>query len=163
MLAYLYLFLEKKPISMEIYADIEGAKVNGGTIPPNIVTTTQRPDLVIVDKSTVPSSVILVELTIPFTRNIGAANKRKRDRYEFLAADIEEVGFKCMNMPLEIFSRGHITSQNRETLLYICRKFKIAKFQQVIKNCSKLALLGSYTIFNARSANEWSGSGYLKP
>ena len=163
-LAYLYkVLLEKKPITMEIYADIDGAKVNGGTIPPNIVTTTQRPDLVIVDNSTVPSSVILVELTIPFTRNISAANNRKRDRYEFLAGDIEEMGYRCMNMPLEICSRGHITPKNRETLLYVCRTFKIAKFQQVIKNCSKLALLGSYTIFNARSANEWSGSGYLKP
>ena len=134
-----------------------------GTIPPNIVKTMQRPDLDIVAKSTVPSSLILLELTIPFTRNVGAANKRKRTRYEFLAGDIEEMGYRWMNIPLEICSRGHITSKNRETLLYVCRTFKIAKFQQVIKNCSKLALLGSYTIFNARSANEWSGSGYLKP
>ena len=85
-----------------MYADIDGAKVNGGTLPPNIVTAIQRPDLVLVDNSTNPSSVILVELATPFTRNIAAANSRKRDRYEFLAADIEANGYKCSNMPLEI-------------------------------------------------------------
>ena len=164
MLAYLYQVLqENKPEDMNIYADIDGAKVNGGTLPPNIVTTIQRPDLVLVDNSTNPSSVILVELTIPFTRNIAAANSRKRDRYEFLAADIEANGYKCSNMPLEICSRGHISARNRETLIYLCRKLNVRKFQQVLKNCSKLALLGSYSIFNARSASDWSGSGYLKP
>ena len=49
-----YLFQElkdKKPETAEIYADLEGAKISGGTIPPNIVTTAQRPDLVIIDRS----------------------------------------------------------------------------------------------------------------
>jgi hypothetical protein len=63
--------------------------------------------------------VLPVELTIPFTRNTEAANARKRCRYEFLTADIEERGYKCSNIPLEIGSCGHITSRNRETLIYI--------------------------------------------
>ena len=163
-LAFLYKVLtDNKPENMKIYADIEGAKVNGGTIPPEIVTTVQRPDLVIIDNSTSPASVILVELTIPFTRNIAGANARKRERYEFLASDIESAGYKCTNLPLEICSRGHLNARNRETVIHICHMLKIRKFQQVIKTCSKLALLGSYTIYNARSEATWSGSGYLKP
>ena len=108
-------------------------------------------------------AVFLVELTIPFTRNIDAANSRKRIRYEFLANDLEAAGYKCSNLPLEVGSRGHLTQRNRETLTFLCHKFKIRKYQQIMRSCSKLALLGSYTIFNARSAPDWSGSGYLKP
>ena len=163
-LAYLYQMLtENKQTGMSVYADIEGGKVNGGTVPPNIMVTTSRPDLVIVNTNTSPTSVVLVELTIPFTRNIEAANSRKRTRYEFLTADIQEAGYSCTNLPLEVGSRGYITSRNKESFTYICHLFKIKKFHHIMKNCSKLALLGSYTIFNARSAPDWSGSGYLKP
>ena len=104
-----------------------------------------------------------MELTVPFTRNIEAANARKRMRYKYLAQDIEEKGYKCSNIPLEIRSRGHGTARNRETITFLCHTFKVGKFSNVIRNCSKLALLGSYSIFIARSSTEWTGSGYLKP
>jgi len=74
----------------------------GGRFHP-IVTTAQRPDLVVVDRFTHPGTITLVELTIPFTMNITDANTRKQLRYEFLAGDIvEEVGYKCINLPVEI-------------------------------------------------------------
>ena len=66
-----------------MYADIEGAKVNGGTIPPHIMATTYRPDLVIINENTTPTTVLLVELSIPFTRNIEAANTRKEPDMSF--------------------------------------------------------------------------------
>ena len=142
--AYLYkTLMDHKLAGVTIYADVDGAKVNGGTIPPDMVTTIQRPDLVIIDSNTSPTSVFLVELTIPFTRNIESANAKKRLRYEFLTIDIEAAGYKCSNMPLEVGSRGHITSRNRETLTFLCHKFKIRKYQQVIKSCSKMVLLFS--------------------
>ena len=129
MLSYRFQILkDKKPENTEIYADLEGAKISGGTIPPNIVTTAQRPDLVIVDRSTHPTTITLVELTIPFTRNITDANTRKQLRYEFLAADIEEVGYKCINLPVEICSRGHISSKNRNQLIHLCFQFNIRKY-----------------------------------
>ena len=121
--------------------------------------TNSRPDLVIVNVNV----MVLAELTIAFTSNIEAANRRKRERYEFLTSDIKDAGYNCSNLPLEVGSRGHITPRNRETLLYLCHTFGIRKFQQVIRNSSKLALLGSYAIYLARSAPDWSGSGLLKP
>ena len=163
-LTYLYQELrDKKPETAEIYADLEGAKIGGGTIPPNIVTTAQRPDLVIVDRSSQPATVILVELTIPFTRNINDANTRKQLRYEFLAADIESVGFKCINLPIEICSRGHISTRNRNQITHLFYQFNVRKFQKILRTCSKLSLLASYSIFNSRSEQNWSRSGYLKP
>ena len=127
------------------------------------MVTTSRPDIVLVNRNTTPTSVILLEITIPFSRNIEAANTRKRNRYEFLTSDIQDAGYNCSNMPLEVGSRGHLTSRNRETLIYICHMVGIRKYQQILRNYSKLALLGSYTIFLARGAPDWSGSGYLKP
>ena len=163
-LTYLYsTLLENKPDGFTIYADIEGAKVNGGTIPPEIMVTSSRPDIVIINRNTSPSSVLLVELTVPFSKNIEAANARKRARYEFLKSDITEAGFSCSNIPLEVCSRGQITSRNRETLLFLCHTFGIRKFQQVIRNCSKFPLLGSYAIYLARNGSDWSGSGLLTP
>ena len=162
--AYLYsTLIENKPERVKVYANVEGAKVNGSTIPPQIMVTTSRPDLVIVNENTSPTSVTLVELTIPFTRNIDAANMRKRNRYEYLTSDIQEAGYTCTNLPLEVGSRGHLTTRNRETLIHLCHTFKVGKYQQVLLNCSKLALLGSYAIYLARSAQDWSGSGLLKP
>ena len=164
-LAYLYqVMMESKPAGIDIYVDIEGAKVNGGTVPPDIMVTPQRPDMVIVNRNVTPPSVSLAELTCPFTRNIEAANSRKRARYEFLTSDIEEAGFKCNNMPFEIGSRGHVTRNNRITLAELCHMTGVRKPQQVIRNCSKIVLLGSYTIFNARNSHDWSaGQSYLKP
>jgi hypothetical protein len=163
-LAYLYeCLINDKPEEITVNADIEGAKVNGGTIPPLIMVTTSRLDLVIINENTTPTTVLLVELTIPFTRSIDAANTRKGTRYEFLTSDIENAGYKCTNLPLVVGSSCHINSRNHETLLFICHTFKIRTFQHILKNISKLALLGLYVIFNARSAPDWSGSGYLKP
>ena len=163
-LSYLYkTFKENKPEMMDIFADLDGAKISGGTIPPHIVTTAQRPDIVTIDRSSNPPTVILVELTIPFTRNIADANTRKQLRYEFLAADIEAAGYKCINLPIEIFSRGHITSRNRNEITFLAHQFKIRKLQQVLRACSKLSLLASYSIFNSRNEESWSRSGYLKP
>ena len=42
---------ENTPDNVEIYADLQDHKVNGHTIPLNIVVTSQRPDLVILEGS----------------------------------------------------------------------------------------------------------------
>ena len=65
------------------------------------MVTTSRPDLVIINENTTPTTVLLVELTITFTRNIDAANTRKRTRYEFITSDVENTGYKCTNLLLE--------------------------------------------------------------
>ena len=45
-LSYLYkTFKDNKPDMIDIFADLDGAKISGGTIPPHIVTTAQRPDI----------------------------------------------------------------------------------------------------------------------
>ena len=40
--------------------------MSGGTVPLELVLTDQIPNLVIVDRSTIPTRVVLVELTVPW-------------------------------------------------------------------------------------------------
>ena len=40
---------------------------------------------------------------------------------------------------------------------------KVKKVSKVIQSCSKLAILGSFTIGNARYSADWNGGGYLAP
>ena len=163
-LAYLYQVMsESKSAGVKIYADIDGAKISGGTVPPDIMVTPQRPDMVIINNTTTPPTVYLVELTCPFTRNIEAANIRKRARYEFLANDIKDEGYQCKNLPFVIGSRGHVTRPNRITITELCNVTSVRKPQHVIRTCSKIVLLGSYTIYNSRRSHDWSGQAYLKP
>ena len=129
MLAFLYKVLtDNKHEKRKIYTQIlKGGKGNGGTIPPEIVTTVQQPDLVIIDNSNSPASVNLAELTIPFARNIAGANTRKREKYKILASDIEFAGYKCTNLPLEMCSRGHLNAKKKETMIHICHILKITE------------------------------------
>ena len=141
----------------------DGLKLHGVTIPPDVATTAQKPDLVIINRKT--KEVKLVELTVPWdtSTNMAAALQRKTERYQDLTTEIQGNGFKCFNIPLEIGTRGVVNARNRTVLTQLCHGLKVNKVSCVIKNCSKLALLGSYTLWNARYSTDWSGGGYLKP
>ena len=148
---------------VEVFADLEGHRVNGVTVPPDVAMTAQKPDLVIINRKS--KEVKLVELTVPWdtSANMAAALQRKTERYNDLANEIQGNGFKCSNIPLEIGTRGIVNVRNRAVLTQLCHGMKVNKVSCVTKNCSKLALLGSYSIWNARYSTDWNGSGFLKP
>ena len=54
--------------------------------------------MVIIKNSTTPPTVYLVELTCPITRNIDAANARKR--YKILTSDIKDAGYQCYTLEI---------------------------------------------------------------
>ena len=156
---------ENKPQHIQIFADLEGHKTNGQTIPQDIMVTASRPDLVIIDSSSPLKTVYLFELTTCFERadNLEAANKRKYERYSPLAADIEEAGYICKNIPFEVGSRGHLTMSNR-SILTILHKLCSPKttFKKFCQNISKTSLLCSYAIYLSRS-DEWNNCPLLSP
>ena len=156
---------ERPPPHIQIYADLDGHKVNGLIIPQNIVVTSSRCDLVIIDTSTTPSTIYLFELTICFERqtNIEAANKRKYERYTSLASDIEEAGYTCKNIPFEVGSRGHLTMSNKSKLAIIHKLCSPnTKYSQFWKNTSKTSLLCSYSIYLSRH-DTWTEIPFLSP
>ena len=154
-----------KPEEVTIYADLEGCKVNGGSLPPEVALTARRPDLVIINKQTTPHQVILAELTMPFDRaaNIEAAKTRKKARYEYLAADIRAGGYICINLPVEVGVRGYISPRNRESLFFLSHLCGVKRPKELLNKLRKTALLGSYQIYLARKSQEWIPGGLIKP
>ena len=165
-LALIYENIRKNnPASVELYCDIEGLKVNGGTMPPEIALTSKKPDLVIVDRRSNPVTITLLELTVPWdsTTNFDSAYNRKRTRYEYLANDIESKGYKCNNLPWEIGCRGVVNGRNRSLFFTLCNIFNIRNGKSLLKSIGKVALLGSYQIWRARNSDQWTPGGLLKP
>ena len=117
------MYIKNKKEEVTVYADLNGWRVNGGTIPHDMVLTEQIPDLVIIDRSSAPAPVVLLELTVPWdsANSFKAALDRKTARYERL----EERGFVVSNMPLEIGCRGVIDKRNCLVLETICNLFNI--------------------------------------
>ena len=116
------------------------------TIPPNIILTTSKPDLVIVNRSVTPPRLDLIELTIPRESGANDARIRKQAQYASLVDHCRKVGFSCTNMPLEINARCLINRHKKSTLTWLCSRAKERKVKRFMSTCSKLALLGSYSM-----------------
>ena len=138
-----------------------GFSIAGGTIPPHIYVTSQRPDLVVVREEL--KQMIVMELTVPFETNVEEAHKRKIDRYKDLISDLtDETGYKVSFYAIEVGLRGHIDNNNKQRL----KKFlKDCNFQTspkpIFDKLCKLAVVSSFVIFYARKEMLWGDVQYL--
>ena len=150
---------KNKKDEVTTFADLNGWRVNGGTVPPDLVLTEQIPDLVIIDRTATPAKVVLLELTVPWdsATSFKAALDRKTARYERLAIDLKERGFVVSNMPLEIGCRGVIDKRNSLVLETVCNLVNIKAQLRLKGALGRIALLGSYRIYLARRSSEWNG------
>ena len=154
--------LEGKPSDIDIYSDIEGYKINGGTIPGDILCTLERPDIVLVERKS--RKITLLELTCSFESNIDAANLRKLRKYQDLKKDLEANKYSVTLLPFEIGSRGQVTKRNRVSLENIFKSNKITvKTGKLFRDASKVAMLCSFSIFHAREQPTWQSPPYLSP
>ena len=154
--------IDNKPENLEIFADICGLSFNGGTIPPDVVSTQLKPDLVLLNRQ--EKKIFVMELTCSFERNITAANLRKTTKYTNLKSDLEDQGYSCTLVPFEIGSRGYVTTSNRRSIVNIFAATKIkTNALKCIKELSKISLLCSYSIFNAYTQPSWRDPPYLTP
>ena len=142
------------------YADLDGHKTSaGGTIPPNLMVTTERPDIVIVDDKNKTMSIF--ELTVPSEQRIETANTLKMNSYTHFTSDIRSHTVSVI--PFELGSNtGHISKENKKRLRSLhnfCRKdIKLKKF---LDNLSALTILSSYHIFICRNQKEWIKPDYF--
>ena len=139
----------------QIYADVPGFQTPaGGTIPPDLLVTSDKPDICIIERKT--KEVTLYELTIPFEDRIKTSNILKETKYQTLLSDISlenSVGFSAF----EVGARGWITKENKERLKDIFTfSNKETTPKRFIQEIGKLALLGSYFIFLSRNQTDWN-------
>ena len=142
------------------YIDIAGHQTPaGGTVPAEMLLTTLRPDIVIVDQRKKCSTIL--ELTIPGETRIKEAHRLKSEKYQHFATDVKT--HKVTVIPFEIGSRtGQVTrenSKNVHTLHKFCQKD--IKLKQFEKNISAVVVLSSYYIFNCRNERNFEGSQFI--
>lgn len=145
--------VSSKTATIEVYADLDGWRVNGGTVPSDLVATGQIPDIVLLDK--VKKTIMLLELTCPFDSSQSSFNNaldRKTIRYCRLALDCKKLGYTAYNTPLEIRARGVITARNHAVLAMVTSMCRIRNLKTFRRTLGKIALVASYRINLARNS-----------
>ena len=121
------------------------------TIPSDILCTSQRPDITIIDDS--EKEFWVIEITVPFESNIEAAQLRKAERYAPLLAGLEGVGYKCHYSSIEVGCRGVIAHGTFKCLKAITGASR-KSIRTFMSQLSKTVIRCSYCIFRARDSHE---------
>jgi hypothetical protein len=136
--------------NVEVFADIPGSRVNGTTIPADILVATgkgSKPDLVIVN--CVKKEIALLELTCSLPQNTEKANQNKQAKYTQLELALSDKGNSVILVHFEISSNGHITKTNRISIEQSLRKHQIKLKSKIYTNLAKISLLCTMSIFHA--------------
>ena len=147
--------------SFQYYSDIQGKTIGGGTIPPDILVTAEKPDIVIIDPMLASPSgkpfITIIELTCPWEERFEQARDHKTEKYSALTQDIQEKGYGIQFIPLEVGVRGIVNKQNKESIKAISH-FTFANKNQLTKKLSKQAVTASYYIFLNRNQTDWNNN-----
>ena len=144
-----------------VYSDLAGMMTGCSTIPTDVTITSQRPDLVVVNRQN--KTVTILELSVPFELNVESTHARKVDRYQGLINDIEDNNFTVKYYPIEIGSRGYINSDNVNRLKsFIKNHAKDSKLSTCKDMISKISLVCSFIIFHSKFERDWISPAYVK-
>ena len=148
---------------VQLFSDLPGRSSGTyGTIPVDLFVTSQRPDLVLVNRQA--KSIVLFELTVPWDRNVQSAHEYKMRKYASLVLDLERSGYAVDLYCFEVSVRGQISKANKASLKCLLNKYTSAGrsgFKNLVINISKASLLGSFAVFCARDEAHWSHNGDL--
>jgi hypothetical protein len=134
---------------------------NGGSIPPDVLVTAQRPDLVVINRTL--NTVIILELTCPWDSNTDRMHKFKMDKYAALVRDLS-LNFKTELYCVEVSVRGQLSKSNRSRLKsFLLKTTGLSRSYciNLLNSVSKAALLSSFSIFTAREDVVWNISTNL--
>ena len=126
-----------------IYTAIPGHKSNGGTLPPDVLVTDLRPDIVMLDRT---SKVInIFELTCSFEKSIPVAHLKITTKFFDLTTDL---------------TNAILTNTIKDMMKLVNSQ---AKPKKIISELSRISLLTSFSIFQARSQPSWESPPLLYP
>ena len=147
---------------MIVYCDMPGHQApHGGTIPPHVLVTALKPDIVIINERS--QEVIILELTCPWDANIARSHSYKTEKYSPLVADLSHTHVVSF-FSIEVSARGQVTKENRSRLkcfLHKCCSCPRDLSKDFIRISSKTSLLSSYSIFSARREPTWENPAPL--
>ena len=146
-----------------VYSDLPGYTApGGGSIPPEICITVQKPDIVIINK--LDRSMHLFELTCPLEEHIEKRHQNKENKYAHFVTDCTSENMTCSLTCFEVSSRGLITPRNSQHLhtlhQFMQKGIKLSSFK---KNISALSVLSSFHIWLCRSDPLFQEPPFLPP
>ena len=120
--------------------------------PPEIATTTLRPDMVLWSNSC--QLAYIIELTVPWEDALEEAFERKKLRYSNLAAEAEDNGWRVKVRPVEVGCRGFVAS----TMAKLLREVGVRgqAHRQAIKELAKTAETTSHWLWLKRNDITWA-------
>ena len=127
------------------------------TVPPDILDTTARPDIVFVTEE---KEVIVLELTVPFKSpdSMSNAHSLKTTKYQLLLSDLEAKSFHPKFMAIEIGALGHSRSKTISSFCHFFPKLTKPTVKRLFDEVRKLAITASRRIFLARKELTWNSS-----
>ena len=148
----------------EVYADIEGWQINGGTIPADILVSCgkgSKPDMVLIDWN--KKKIVLLELTCSLPQSTTSAHNLKQTTYTQLKLALEEKGYAVCVLPFEVCSNGHITSKNKQDMSKVLQIFNVRFKTQIFTQLAQISFLCCMSIFYAYQTTEWISPPLLSP
>ena len=144
-----------------VFSDIPGHNApGGGSIPPELCVTVQKPDIVILNKE--KKEIHLFELTCPSEANIEHWHREKNNKYAHFISDC--TGYKCTVQCFEVSTKGFLTTRNHTTLKTLHKFMQphhtLNNFKQ---NIAAISLIASHQIFISRSDPTFSAPPYILP
>ena len=120
--------------------------------PPEIITTTLRPDLIL--WSTSQKSLHIVELTVPWEAAVDEAYERKSLKYADITAEAEQRGWRTKLLPVEVGCRGFVATST--TRLLKTMGVRGQAFRQAVKSLSEAAERSSNWLWLKRKDPNWA-------
>ena len=106
----------------------------------------------------------MLELTCPWDNNIERSHTFKEEKYSTLVADLS-IHYRVKYYPIEVSVRGQVSKGNRsrfKSFIYDCCLDPKGPTKSTVANCSKIALLCSFSLFSARKEPAWSSPSPLR-
>ena len=118
-----------------------------------LVTTTQRPDLVVWNEDS--KKAIVMELTVSWEENIGAAEDRKAERYKNLIEKCEDEGWETEYHHIGIGARGFIDKGFHHLVRNRCG-FTQSEASKMMKEIQQTVEKASMWLWLKRDDPSWS-------
>jgi hypothetical protein len=147
--------------TVELYCDFDGLQaLGGGSIPADVMVQAQRPNLIIVDRSVHGRHrIALVEQNCPWDTDAKRAEESKTARYADLKEELSNQGWDCSLYLIKVGALGHIFKSLKDRFRLLFWAWVPAGHRsgigQMMKEVSRISLVCSFTIFQARNDPVW--------
>ena len=120
------------------------------------MTTSARPDIVVIHGN----KIALIELTVPYNSPEALSNaqlrKRNKENYQLVLSELDRKGFNDLLITLEISALGHSLTQTHSDLKGGLPCLTKSKNRHLFDEAGKISITCSQSLFRARKELAWS-------